>query len=118
MVLCLPASCTGAEVVESGLADRPHLVVLGQAVDLAQRVVERSPLSQSRGLVRVQRDGGHDGRLHPGGFECPVRALDVAPHLDDPGDAHRRGAVERVVDVDEQPALGAMVEVAVVVDHR
>ena len=118
MVLRVAAAGSRAEVVEPGLPDRPHHVVLGQFESISCSASSRVPLlGEQRRLVRVQRDGGHDGRLGAGRLDGPARALDVAAHLHDPGDADGRGAVERVVDVDEQTALDAVVEVAVIVDH-
>ena len=51
------ARFAGAVVVEPGLADRPHLWQRGQLGDRGEIGVEIGGLG---GLVRMDRDGGHD----------------------------------------------------------
>ncbi len=55
-----PAVRSGSEVIESGLPHRANVRVGGKRSDFGERRLV--VVAQARGVVRVQGDGGHNGR--------------------------------------------------------
>ncbi len=106
-----------AEVVQSGLADRPDHVLPSQDRDLVERCVERLRTVALVDAGRVIRMDGHpDDHVRARARHldrCP-RVLDVAPDLDHLGDADVAGQCQQLVSVGRcLPVQVAVVQVQV-----
>ncbi len=128
-LLRLLALLTGAEVVETRLADTLDLRQRGQPVDLGERLVQRRVPARltgtlarpavgvaehdPRGLVGVQRDGRVDRVVGRRRLRRPPGPLEVAADLHHGRHPHRRGLGEGLLD-----RAGLHVEVRVGVRDR
>ena len=117
LVLRGPAVLAGAEVVEPGLAHRPHLAWARPAAR-SRPARRRGPASQPRRLVGVQRDAGDERVVRRRGLDRPPRARQVAADLHDAGHARRRRPRRSPRRAGRSRVAVGDVEVAVVVHDR
>lgn len=116
LLLRSPAIRSGPEVVKSGLPHGPDVRVGSQCGDLGEVLLVFA--TQARSVVRVQGDGGNNGREFTGRLDGPSRRLDIGADLDDAGDPDGRRLSDGIGGIDAFAAANAMVEVAMVVDDR